>query len=570
VSFSSIEEYLIKNNILEESQVYSAKVEFNLLKEEKSFESFLHEKGLIDEEHLKVIENQHLVGPDKIKIKFITNPSRKGKSRQQENVSVVSEKLMDTQTILIELFDRYDIIEVLGRGAMSWVYKVKESETGEIRALKILKYAEMLDEDQIKRFSLESKVIKSLEHPNIVKLYDFGNALGIPYYTMDYIQGTSLEEYLSREIVTQDKVLEIMEKMARAIHTAHMKGVIHRDLKPSNIMIDREGEPYLVDFGIAKIVGWDSSSLTRTGESLGTPAYMSPEQALGRFTDFRSDIFSLGTILYECLTRFNPFMGDTIVVTLTNVVSKDPDSPRKLSSSVSPALGAVVMKCIEKDAEKRFSSAEDLADELAKCRLGGGVPAAGKLRFNYRKFIKKFRKKNAHLIKIASIVLVSLLALLALWKGAVLALDFRGAQLTKEQKYDKAMRCYSYAMMADPWNHQLLIDRAECRRKQGKFKDALADLEKVPQTDRKHYMTALWNRGYVYLLMRKYDKALQQFEKALDEKGAPVQKIRFFMAKCHAGKGETDKALKAADRILADDPENKDVKAFKEQLKSHK
>lgn len=567
MSFSSIEEYLIKNNILEEAQVYSAKVEFNLLKEEKSFENFLHEKGLINEEHLQTIENLKLVGPDKIKIKFIKNPCRQ--SKKQENLSVVSEKLMDTQTIMIELFDRYDIIEVLGRGAMSWVYKVKENETGEIRALKILKYAELADEDQIKRFNLESKVIKSLDHPNIVRLHDFGNALGIPYYTMDYIEGTSLEEYISREIVTQDKVLEIIEKMARAIHTAHLKGVIHRDLKPSNIMMDKEREPYLVDFGIAKIVGWDSSSLTRTGESLGTPAYMSPEQALGRFTDFRSDIFSLGTILYECITRFNPFMGDTIVVTLTNVVSKDPESPRKLSASVSPALESIVMKCLQKDAEKRYNSAEELADDLARCRLGT-VPAAGKLKVNFKKIIKKLKKKHAPLIKAAAAVVIIFIAVLILREGAVFLMGMKAAASEKELKYDKAINYYSYALMIDPWKHQLLIDRAECRRKQGKYREALADFEKIPSGEKKLYTTALWNRGYVYLLMRKYDTALNLFDRSLEGKNAPVAKIRFFMAKCHAGKGETDKALKVLEKILEEDPDNKDAKLFKQQLKKHK
>jgi len=567
VSFSSIEEYLIKNNILEEAQVYNAKVEFNLLKEEKSFENFLQEKGLINEEHLQTIENLKLVGPDKIKIRFIRNPCQK--SRKQESLSVVSEKLMDTQTILIELFDRYDIVEVLGRGAMSWVYKVKENETGEIRALKILKYAELADEDQIKRFNLESKVIKSLDHPNIVRLHDFGNALGIPYYTMDYIEGMSLEEYISKETVTQERVLEIMEKMARAIHTAHLKGVIHRDLKPSNIMINKEGEPCLVDFGIAKIVGWDSSSLTRTGESLGTPAYMSPEQALGRFTDFRSDIFSLGTILYECLTRFNPFMGDTVVVTLTNVVSKDPESPRKLSASVSPALESIVIKCLQKDAEKRYSSAEELADDLQKSRLGK-LPAAGKLRFNLKRIIKKLRKKHSRLINAAAAVIVTLLAVMIIREGAVFLMGIKAASFEKELKYDKAINYYNYALMIDPWRHQLLIDRAECRRKQGKYREALADLEKIPSGEKKLYTAALWNRGYVYLLMRRYDQALQLFERSLDGKGAPVARIRFFMAKCHAGKGETDKALKTVDRILAEDPDNKDAKLLKQQLRKHR
>gem|GEM_PF-2347772 len=567
MSFSSIEEYLIQNHILEEAQVSSAKVEFNLLKEEKSFEMFLNEKGLINEEHLKEIKSHKLVGPDKIKIKFIKNAART--SKKEENPSVVSEKLMDTQTILIELFDRYDILEVLGRGAMSWVYKVRENETGELRALKILKYAELLDEEQVKRFNLESKVIKSLDHPNIVRLHDFGNVVGIPYYTMDYIEGTSLEDYLYKGMVTQEKILEIMEKIARAIHTAHLKGVIHRDLKPSNIMLDSEGEPYLVDFGIAKIVGWDSSSLTRTGESLGTPAYMSPEQALGRFTDFRSDIFSLGTILYECLTRFNPFMGDTIVVTLTNVVSKDPESPRKLVASVSSALESVVMKCLQKDAEQRYNSAENLADDLAKCRLGK-IPAAGKLRVNFRKIFKNLRKKHARLIRALSTFLIIFLAIIILREGVLFFMGMKAEESAKTHKYDVAIQYYDYALIIDPWRHQLLIDRAECRRKQGKYKESLADFEKIPPGDKKLYATALWNRGYVYLLMRKYDRALELFERSLEGKNAPISKVRFFMAKCFMGKGESEKALRMVEKVLAEDPDNRDAKQLKGQLRNHK
>jgi tRNA A-37 threonylcarbamoyl transferase component Bud32 len=333
-----MEEYILQENLISEEDLKIARVDFNLIKEEKSFVDFLCENNYISHEQCRTIEKKKLMGPEKIRIRFVRKspePERKGASTTQYQAPIVTESLMDTQTILVELFDRYDILEVAGRGAMSWVYKVKVKETGEVRALKILKCAEFADDDQLKRFSREAKVVKSLNHPNIVKLYECGEAMGIPYYTMDCIEGSTFEDYLASGPVSQDKGLEIMEKIARAIHAAHIEGVVHRDLKPSNIMITIEGEPLLVDFGIAKIIGLESSNLTRTGITVGTPAYMAPEQALGRFTDHRGDIFSMGTILYETFTGYSPFTDENAILTCSNILTKEPDRPSRLKKSIS-------------------------------------------------------------------------------------------------------------------------------------------------------------------------------------------------------------------------------------------
>ncbi|MDQ7823081.1 MAG: protein kinase [Candidatus Eremiobacteraeota bacterium] len=562
MKYANIEDYLSIQEIISETEIDRLKVEFNLLKEEKSFSEFLLERSLITKEQFHEINELRLIEPEKIKIRVFKSTPQKDKGKPA--APVVSEQVIDTQKILVELFEHYEILEVAGRGAMSFVYKIQEKETGEIRALKMLKYAEFADDDQIKRFTREAKVVGSLRHPNIIKLYDFGSAMGMPYYTMDYIEGSTLEDYLPKGPVTQGKILDLMEKVIRAVHAAHVEGIIHRDLKPSNIMIDANGEPLLVDFGIAKFMGWEASNLTRTGETLGTPAYMSPEQAMGRFTDHRSDIFSLGTILYECLTHFNPFIGETAIVTFTNIVGTDPEPPSKLSPGIGPALDSIIMKCLKKDATERYETAEALADDIAKYRLGK-TPVTTKLKTGFSKRFRRFRRKYAKLIRVVTAVLVIAVLLIAAREGVIQASRYLASADMKGKKYEKALGEYHVMVTLAPGRRSYFIERAVCYRMLGKYQKALEDLGKIPESDKKLYPVALMHRGYVYMLMKKNDRALECLTLSL-EGSTQKDLVYLLMARVYISKGDSAQAHKMVAKALSANPGNREAQALDEAL----
>jgi serine/threonine protein kinase len=567
MSHNSLEQYLIKSGIIAEASLNKMKVDYNLIKEEKSFVDFLRENELLTDEQARDIKEKKFIGPEKIRIRWIKPcppPKDEAKESPKSQEPIMSESLMDTQTIMMELFDKFEILEVIGRGGMSWVYKVLDKATGETRALKILKYAEYSQDEQVRRFTRETKVIKSLEHPNIVRLRDSGDVMGIPYYTMDVIEGNSLEDCFAKGRIEEKKLLEIMEKVADAIHYAHIHGVFHRDLKPANIMVDQEGEPHLVDFGIAKLVGWESSTITQCGDVLGTPAYMSPEQATGRFTDHRGDIFSLGTILYEGITGFNPFLGENMAVTFSNLVTKTPDSPRKLNATVSHMLESIIMKCLDRDPEQRYQSADELAEDLKKCRLGR-APGIKIMLLSLKEKLKDYRKKY----RMAIAVVIFLLCLASVgWlarSAGILLLHSYADQSMKARKFERAQKSYSVILRLAPDRRDIIVERGQCFRMLGKNREALQDFDSIPPGDRANYGRAMMNKGMLYLAARKFDLAATTFE-TLQQNGAQDDRISLLLAKSYQGKGDWKQALKAVESVLESNAENKDARALKAQI----
>lgn len=563
MTFANIEEYLIKSGIISEEEIKKLKVEFNLLREEKSFADFLYERGIIEEDQLKSIRDSKLICPEKIKVRMIKQG--KVKKIDQKPEPEISENLVDTHTIFVELFDRYDIIEVVGRGAMSWIYKVKDLKSGRIGALKILKYAEFLDSSQVKRFERETEVVKGLKHPNIVRLYEFGSALGVPYYVMDYIEGNTFEDYISTHDLTIEEKIIIMEKIARAIHYAHVQGVIHRDLKPSNIIIKNDGEPLLVDFGIAKMVGIEASTLTAVGEVIGTPAYMAPEQALGRFTDQRGDIFSIGAILYECLTNFNPFIGDTIIVTLSNIVSKDPAPPSNFNPKISPMLEKVILKCLEKVPENRYATAEELADDLEKCRRER-FTFTGSLWIMMSRLMENLRKKYSRLI-IAMLILLcmGIIAFPARFT-AITILRNMAADSMDAKNYNKALCIFNLLAVISFNEGSIILERGICKRHLKQYEKALEDFDKIKKDDKANYHLALMNKGYVYLVLGKYDIAISILESSL--KGdVPKDFTYLLIAKAYQREGNYSQALFMVEKSLKLNPDYKEAQNLKEQLR---
>ena len=277
-------------------------------------------------------------------------------------------------------FGRYQIIEEIGRGGMARVYRALDPRFEREVAVKVLP-SEVMDEAMFRaRFEREAKVIAALEHPAIVTVYDFGDQEGQPYLVMRYMPGGSLRERLAQGEMPPEQAVTLVRRMASALDYAHERGIIHRDLKPGNILFDGRGDPFLTDFGIVKMA---QGGATLTGESIiGTPAYMSPEQAQGDTTiDHRTDVYSLGVILFEMLTGKQPYMADTPISLALKHIREPIPRLADYSEDLPPALQAVVDKAMAKSPLDRYATGARMAEALEALSAGdatrlGTAPAS--------------------------------------------------------------------------------------------------------------------------------------------------------------------------------------------------
>lgn len=273
------------------------------------------------------------------------------------------------------LGNRYEIQQVLGEGGMAKVFLGTDRVLSRTVAVKVLspQYAE--DQQFVARFRREAQAAAALNHPNIVSVFDTGSTGNVHYIVMEYVQGRTLQDLLREESrLTPERSTEIGEAVARALSAAHAKGLVHRDIKPGNIMITREGQVKVMDFGIARATS--SDTVTQTAAVLGTAAYLSPEQAQGETVDGRSDIYSLGVVMYEMLTGRQPFTGESPVSIAYRHVTEDPVPPSRLNPDVPEALDAIVLKAMAKSADDRYQNAQELIDDLHRAAQGMPVAAA--------------------------------------------------------------------------------------------------------------------------------------------------------------------------------------------------
>ncbi|MCI0541641.1 MAG: serine/threonine protein kinase [Verrucomicrobiales bacterium] len=281
----------------------------------------------------------------------------------------------------------YEILSEVARGAMGIVYRARQAKLDRIVALKVVSSGQFAGASEIARFRQEAEAAAILDHPNIVPIYHVGECEGRPFFTMPLIEGgTVAASRKSAGLINSEMptallrdAATVMAKVARAVHHAHQRGVLHRDLKPSNILLDPQGEPHITDFGLAKRfgvpplsssvqaeVGDPKSDLTLTGAALGTPGYMAPEQASGesRQVTIAADIFSLGAILYELLAGRPPFQADSPLATLRKTIEEDPKPPSAIRQKMDRDLETICLKCLSKAPDRRYSSAEALANDL--------------------------------------------------------------------------------------------------------------------------------------------------------------------------------------------------------------
>jgi serine/threonine protein kinase len=268
---------------------------------------------------------------------------------------------------------RYEIIEELGRGGMGKVYKAYDSKIRENVALKLLRPEIGSDEETIERFRNEIKLARRISQRHVCRMFDLGEEGMAVFITMEFVPGENLKSFIRRSgNLTEAKAVGLARQICEGLAEAHRLGVIHRDLKPQNVMIDKEGNARIMDFGIASSVS--TRGLTGTGSIIGTPEYMSPEQAEGRNVDARSDIYSAGVILFEMVTGRVPFEGETPLSVAIKHKSEPPRDPRALNSQISPTLSRLILKCLEKSRSSRYQTADDLRDELEA--LEKGFPTA--------------------------------------------------------------------------------------------------------------------------------------------------------------------------------------------------
>src|SRR5216117_857967 len=329
-----------------------------------------------------------------------------------------SKKTARAVELLGELGD-YELLEEVGRGGQGVVFRARQKSLNRTVALKVIRLGQWASKAHLKRFRLEAEAAARLEHPGIVPIHEVGERDGSCYFSMKFIEGGQLDEVARREPIPIRRAAELIAKVARTVHYAHEHGILHRDIKPGNILLDQKGEPLLTDFGLARLVETEST-VTRTKEVLGTPSYMAPEQAAGNNTKLTNaaDVYGLGAVLYQLLTGHPPFAGGTTYETIKLLLETEPRSPRLWNPKVDRDLSTICLKCLEKDPQRRYSSALALAEDLERWRKHEPIQArrTGVLT-RARKWV---RRKPTSALLAACLVVIAAASGWIVWKSELI------------------------------------------------------------------------------------------------------------------------------------------------------
>jgi serine/threonine protein kinase/Tfp pilus assembly protein PilF len=313
-------------------------------------------------------------------------------------------------------FGDYELVEEIGRGGQGVVYRARQKSLNRIVALKVIGLGQWATKAHIKRFRLEAEAAASLNHPCIVPIYEVGERDGACYFSMGLVEGGQLDAVAKHEAMPPRRAAKLIAKVARTVHYAHEHGILHRDIKPGNILLDAKGEPHLTDFGLARLVE-SESSVTHTLEVLGTPSYMAPEQAVGNNAAVSSgtDVYGLGAVLYQLLTDHPPFAGGTTYDTIKLLLDTEPRQPRLLNPKVDRDLATICLKCLEKNPQRRYSSALALAEDLE--RWLKHEPIRARRTGPFTRGRKWLRRNPATALSVVSLVALAAATAVIVWKS---------------------------------------------------------------------------------------------------------------------------------------------------------
>jgi tetratricopeptide (TPR) repeat protein/tRNA A-37 threonylcarbamoyl transferase component Bud32 len=371
----------------------------------------------------------------------------------------------------------YELLEELGRGGQSVVHKARQVSLNRLVALKQILTGAYAGAAERARFRTEAEAIARLQHPNVVQIYEVGERDGVPFLCLEFVGGGSLAQRLAAGPLPPREAARLVEAVGRAMHAVHQHGIVHRDLKPQNVLLTADGVPKVTDFGLAKCLREGAAGNTQSGDVLGTPAYMAPEQAAGknRAVGPAADVYALGAVLYECLTGRPPFRAPTALETLQQVLAEDPVPPSRLQPKLPRDLETVCRKCLEKEPRKRYGTAQDLADDLG--RFLAGEPVRARPAPPWERGLKWARRRPA----LAALLLVSTLAAVGLALGGLWHNARLGAALGRaEEEREQARANYRLARQAV----ETMLTRVSQKRlayvpqmehaRRGILKDALA------------------------------------------------------------------------------------------------
>ncbi|HKP58115.1 MAG TPA: protein kinase [Polyangiales bacterium] len=331
------------------------------------------------------------------------------------------------------VIDGYEIESLLGQGGMGVVYSGIQTALGRRVAIKMVLSDQAPLEDR-ERFAIEAEAVARLQHPNIVQIYEIGAVLGRPFFTLEYVDGGTLEQHAGGKPMPWREAVQLVATLARAVHVAHRQGIVHRDLKPGNVLLAQDGTPKITDFGIAKRMG--AAKQTQTGKILGTPSYMSPEQALGgKQVGPATDIYALGAILYDLLTGRPPFEGDSTLDTMVQTIQKEPVSPRALQPKLPRDLEVVTLRCLEKSPDRRYDTALALADDLERMLRNEPVHARP-ISFAERSW--RWARRNPAAASFLSVSALALMALIATgaWFTSALQRELLATEQARQEATD--------------------------------------------------------------------------------------------------------------------------------------
>jgi formylglycine-generating enzyme required for sulfatase activity/tRNA A-37 threonylcarbamoyl transferase component Bud32 len=328
----------------------------------------------------------------------------------------------------------YEILGICGHGGMGVVYRARQHKANRLVALKMIRAVEHASPTERPRFQIEAEAVARLQHPHIVQLYEVGEVRGQPFFSLELCDGGTLADQLRKQRPSPRAAATLIETLARAMHYAHLRGVVHRDLKPGNVLLaGAERVPKITDFGLAKRIDGEAREVSQTGAIMGTPAYMAPEQAAGKVRDTgpAADVYALGALLYECLTGRPPFEGP-LHVALRKVLSDEPAPPSRLGSKAPADLETICLKCLRKEPDKRYGSAEELANDLRRFQAGEPIRArpVGAMERTW-----KWARRRPALAALVGVVLLALVSLAVLSGNLVAARNDADA---KRQAAEKA------------------------------------------------------------------------------------------------------------------------------------